>query len=371
MIIQPLNMKKLTLTLFALLLTSLSFADSMLIESFEYANHDSEIPIGWTCDDQSWLCGYQEKDHNRLPHTGNWYAFTNAEESWMFMPLYFSSQLKYRLSCWSISDGEYDLEFWLGHEADASQMAHQICSFNISGGEFEKVAIYVESLSSNYDFFGIRAIAHEGAAYLTIDDINVDMVAKYEFISNPSSADTVLFPGSQATHHFSVHNLGYLPIDVILSPSHEYFNNIHFTVNGNPCNTFHLEPDEEKQVIAEATLLPSIPIGSTCWLDIMLLLDCDCATSMTTLWVTVVSPTETDEHSTGITAFPNPADNYININVKGLRQVVVTDLYGKNVITMATDHDDYRLDVSQLKPGIYFVTTTTDQGSTTQKIVKK
>ena len=81
-------MKNLLLTLTLALITSFTFADSILLEGFEYANHDLEKPIGWTCDDDSWLCGYLEKDHNRMPHTGNWYAFSNTEDSWMYMPLY-------------------------------------------------------------------------------------------------------------------------------------------------------------------------------------------------------------------------------------------------------------------------------------------
>ena len=364
-------MKQLALTLFSLLLASFSFADSILIEGFEYANHDNETPIGWICDDQSWLCGYQEKDHNRIPHTGNWYAFTNAEESWMFMPLYLSSELKYRFSCWAISDGSYELEFWAGNDASPSQMVQCFNTFEINQSEYQKVAVYVETISNNYECIGIRAIAHEGASYLTIDDVLVDMVAKYEFIANPFSADTVLYPGTQATYHFDVQNIGYMPINVILSPSHEYFTNIHFSIDGIEGTTFTLQPDETKHVIAEATLLSSIPVGSTCWLDIMLLLDCDCATSMTTLWVTVIDPTDIAERLNTPSLFPNPANDHITINANGLRKVVVTDLYGKEIITLPANQDELRLDLSPLKPGIYLVTSVTDHDSSTQKIVKQ
>lgn len=364
-------MKKLTLTLFALLLASFSFADSILIEGFEYANHDNATPVGWTCDNESWLCGYQEKDHNRIPHTGNWYAYTNAEESWMYMPLFLSADLKYRFSAWVISDGSYELEFWGGNGANPSQMVQCLQTFEISQNEYEKVAVYIETLSSNYEYFGIHAISHEGASYLTIDDVAVDMVAKYEFITNPFSADTVLYPGSVATHHFDVQNTGYMPINVILSPSHEYFSNIHFLIDGVAGTTFSLQPDETKHIIAEATLLSSIPAGSVCWLDIMLLLDCDCATAITTLWVNVVEPAATSEHQAATTAFPNPANNHININAQGLQQVEITDVFGKKINTMVTHCDEVQIDLSMLSPGLYFVTTITGQGSKTQKIIKQ
>ena len=67
-------------------MTATAFAGSILIEGFEYANHDFVKPIGWVCDDDSWLCGYLEKDHNRIPHTGNWYAFSNADDSSSIIP---------------------------------------------------------------------------------------------------------------------------------------------------------------------------------------------------------------------------------------------------------------------------------------------
>lgn len=364
-------MKHLLLTLLALALSCSAFADSILIEGFEYANHDFQIPIGWSCDDQSWLCGYQDKDHNRTPHSGNWYAFTNAEESWMFMPLYFSSTVKYRFSCWAVSDGDYDLEFWIGNAAQPDQMVQCVGSFPIGGGEYESVSNYVESITGNYPYFAVRAVAHEGAYHLTIDDLYVDMVPKYEIMATPTNADTVLYPGTQATYHFSVHNLGYEPITVIISPSHEYFNNFHFYLEGNACTSFPMEPDEVKHITAEATLLPSITPGTTCWLDIILALDCDCATAMTTLWVTVLDPTLTEEAKEDAMIFPIPADDHVSIREKGLRQVEICDLYGRKVLSTVADHDDLWLDVSHFSPGIYLITTRSERGSSTRKMTKR
>lgn len=365
-------MKHLFLILLALALTSSSIASSVLIEGFEYGNHDLTSPVGWTCDDPSWLCGYQDKDHNRTPHTGNWYAFTNADESWMFMPLYFSTSSKYRVSCWAISDGDYDLEFWVGDACQPDQMVQLLEAFSIGSGEYEKVAKYIETLSNNYDYFGIHAIAHEGAACLTIDDINVDMVSKYEFIATPSSADTVLYPGSQVNHHFDVQNMGYIPITVLFSPSHEYFTDFHFYVNGSQCNSFTLEPDEVKRVTVQATLLPSVAPGSTCWLDIMLVLDCDCATSMTTLWVTVLDPAQTGEtKETAVSLYPNPATSDLHIASEGLQKVEVIDLTGKTILAVTAYHDDLMLDITSLRTGIYFVRTTSRRGVTTKKFIKR
>ena len=300
-------MKKVFFILLICLVPAFSFASSVFWESFEYANHDMTIPMGWTCDDQSWLCGHLDKDHNRTAHSGEWYAFTNADDSWMFMPLWISSQLRYRFSSWVISDGTYELEFWAGTEGNAEHMNQHLFTVTVSGDQYEYFSEYIESITADYEYFGIHAIASEGAYHLTIDDINVDMVNKYEFITNPSSASTALYPGEQVLFRFNVINLGYEPIDVIFIPSYEYFTNIYFTVEGTTD------------------------------------LDCSCATAMTTLWVTVMDPDGIDEHE----------------NEESVLQVEVFDLTGKKV------------DPSHLKAGIYLERTISEKGVTTRKTVIK
>ncbi|MBQ3710566.1 MAG: T9SS type A sorting domain-containing protein [Bacteroidales bacterium] len=335
-------MKKLLLILVIGLQPVFSFASGILFESFEYANHDMTSPIGWTCDDQSWLCGHFDKDHNRTAHAGDWYAFTNADDSWMFMELFLSSQLKYRFSSWVISDGAYELEFWAGTEDNAEHMDQLLFTVTVDEGNYNKVSAYIETITADYPYFGIHAVASEGAYHLTIDEVSVDMVSKYDFQATPTTIQTSLYPGEQIVFRFDVQNLGYEPIDVIFSPSYEYFTDIHFTVEGTPCTVFHLEPDETKQVITEATLLPTVAVGSTCWLDIMLVLDCNCATSMTTLLVDVIE-------SDGLAEFENENEAL---------QVELFDLTGKKV------------DPSHLKAGIYIERTVSAQGVSTRKIVK-
>lgn len=336
-------MKKTILILLVCLIPMFGFATSVFYESFEYANHDMTPPIGWTCDDQSWLCGHFEKDHNRKAHDGDWYAFTNTDDAWMFMPLYMSSQLKYTYSYWAISDGTYELEFWAGSEANVDHMSQLLFSVTVSGGQYEQLFSEIITPLSEYQYFGIHAIASEGAYHLTIDEVEVNMINKYDFTASPYMAETSLFPGEQTYYRFDVQNLGYEPIDVIFSPSYEYFTDIHFTVEGNLCTLFHLEPYETKQVITEATLRPTAVPGTRCWLDINMVLECDCATAMTTLWVNVLDPVGIDEHQTD----------------EGHQQVELFDLTGKKV------------NPSNLKPGIYIERTVSAQGISTKKIVKK
>lgn len=362
-------MKKILLTLLICLTASLSYADSVLIEGFEYGNHDLQVPVGWVCNDNSWLAGYLDKDHNRIPHTHNWYAFTNADDSWMFMEIHMNSELKYRYYFWAISDGEYDVEFWAGSGPSSSEMTTMLFSKTVNSGEYQRFSAYLDTVAEYYPYFGIRAIAHEGAYYLTVDDIQVDMVGKYDFIATPATADTSILPNSQINHHFDVQNLGYEPVEVIMSPSHEYFGDIQFFVEGSQCTTFHLDPDETKQVTVQATLLPSVQAGTTCWLDIMLVLDCNCATAFTTLWVNVLYPAGIPENKDVAAIFPNPANDQITIRVQGLQRVEVMDITGKRHLDVPAHRDELQLDLTQLPSGIYFVTTMSSLGTYTHKLV--
>lgn len=355
-------MKKSLLTLFICLIASFSFADSVLIEGFEYGNHDLEVPVGWTCDDNSWLAGKFPKDHNRIPHAGNWYAFTDADDSWMFMECFMSSALKYRYSFWGISDGAYDVEIWAGSGPSPSEMTTLLMARTVNNGEYQRFSEYIETVAMDYQYFGIHAVAHEGAYHLTIDDIYIDMVGKYDFAATPATADTVLYPGSQASFHFDVQNLGYEPITVLFNPSTDFFNNFHYYVEGSACTSFHLEPDETKHVVVEATLLSSIPVGTYCWLDVMLVLDCDCATAMTTLWVTVIEPAGLEEHHIK-SIYPNPAKGQFSIEGTGL--VTVTNTLGQTVLNQWIEGKE----TLQLPKGIYIVRLENGDNVNIEKLV--
>ena len=144
-------MKKTFFIAFICLISSGAFGNSIFFEGFEYANHDNTTPIGWICDDSSWLCGYQVKDHNRVPHAGNWYAYTDSDDSWMFMAQYFDTELRYRPGFWAISDGVYDVEFWAGNEATPSGMTNLLFSATVSSGFYESFTEYIEERRSQRD----------------------------------------------------------------------------------------------------------------------------------------------------------------------------------------------------------------------------
>ena len=164
-------MKKLFTMLLLCLTVGFASAGNILNESFEYANHDLESPVGWNCNDNSWLCGYLEKDHNRIPHTGNWYAFSNVEDAWMYMPMYLIPSMRYRFTSWAVSDETYQLEFWAGTSPNPDDMHTLLLSATVASGEYEKFTNFVETIPNNCNYIAVHAVGSRGS-YLTIDDIS-------------------------------------------------------------------------------------------------------------------------------------------------------------------------------------------------------
>ena len=356
-------MKHLLLTLLALALTSSTFAGSILIEGFEYGNHDMSIPVGWTCNDQSWLSGYLDKDHNRTPHTGNWYAFTNAEDSWMFMPMYLSTQLKYRLTCWAISDGAYDLEFWAGNLADPEQMSQLIHSFPINHDEYVNCFTEFPTLTGDFQYIGIRAVAHEGAFHLTLDDLEIDMINRYDMMITPDYFDTVMSPGSRITIEFDVQNTGFEDLEVYMTPYSEYFTDIAFTQNGQQGSTFYTVPNQVVHCSCSATLSPSVAPGTRCWVDVMFTVSCDCITRLLTLWANAVDPTEIVEQKPAVRLFPNPAKGPVTI--EGTGEVTVFNTLGQRVLSRRMDgKESFSLPI-----GLYIVRIESEDGIHSEKLI--
>ena len=345
-----LDMKKLFFTISLLFASMVSLhAIDILTEGFEYANHDEEIPLGWTCDDASWLCGYLEKDHNRMAHTGNWYAYTNANESWMFMPLYHSNMSKYRYSFWGISDGSFEVEIWVGNDSSPESMTMQLFTVIVDTDVYDRFYAYIETINGNYDYFGIHAVAAPGAYHLSIDDINVEMVEKYAFHAIPAENDTVMHAGAQATFNCKIKNDGYEPLNVTMTPYTEYFTDIHFYIDGQQTNTFPIVQDEVVVINGVATLLPDIEPGTRCWFDVMFTIDCGCATTMFTYWATVDEGDGVNESYADMCIYPNPSKG--NITIEGHGTISVFNILGQEVLKKEVVDKE----TVMLEPGIYFV----------------
>ena len=341
-------MKKYLITILVLVAALVSHANNILTERFEYANVDGAPPVGWTCNDASWLCGFQEKDHNRKPFSGYWYAYTNGDESWMFMPIYMSPSARYRFSYWAISDGSYTVEFWAGTQADAGTMIQLLFSETVNIDEYDKFEAYIESISGNYDYLGIRAIASEGAYFCTIDDIIVDQVDQYSFRSSPVEIDTVLQPGAHFHYYNKIINEGFESLTIYMTPHTEFFEDIHFYVDGQMVTQFHIDSDETVLIRGEATLRSDIEPGSTCWFDVMYTIDCGCATAMFTYMVNVISD-GVDENLSTIALYPNPSTGKVAIEGNGL--MTITNTLGQEVLRKEIIDKE----IFTLENGIYIV----------------
>lgn len=364
-------MKKTLITLLSCLLRSSAFAGNQLTEGFEYGNHDGEKPIGWTCDDNTWLCGYQEKDNNRMPHTGNWYAFTEADETWMFMPISLFQRMHYRFYCWAISDGNYLLEFWTGTSATSASMHTLLLSASVESGVYEHFSSYVETIPEGCDFIGIRAAADEGASCLTIDDIEIDMVAQYDFTSEAISSDTAMYPGSQGEFRYVVKNTGYDPLDITTHPSTEFFTDLSCLVNDVTGFTFHLEAGTSVEVVTTGTLRPEIQPGTVAWLDVMMTIPCGCNTSMVTFWVTPLDVTAIPENNLSISVYPNPTSDYVTIEAEDLQCVTLFDETGRTIKSVPANGNALQLDLTGLKAGTYFISAKTRSTSAFVKPILK
>ena len=353
-------------------MTSFAFAGSVLIEGFEYANQDLVKPIGWVCTDNSWLCGYQEKDHNRIPHSGNWYAFSNADDSWMFMQLYLITDMQYRFTCWAISDGSCQLEFWAGSSPSVNDMHTRFFVTTVGCEGYEKVSNYIETIPEDCYYIGIRALTNDNAMHLTIDDIEIDMVEQYDFTAEPVTGDSAMYPGSQGIFHFIVQNIGYDELDITMHPSEEFFTNISCFVNGASCMTFHTEPNEIVEATITATLRPEIEPGTVCWLDINMTIPCNCNTALVTFWVTPLETVHTVENSAmTISVFPNPTTDFITVEAEGLQSVTLIDINGKTLGSIATKGNSVNLDLSNLKAGVYYISAKTRSTSSFVKSILK
>ena len=365
-------MKKLLLSLILCLLSASTFAGDILIEGFEYGNHDLEQPVGWLSDNDAWLSGYLEKDHNRLPHSGNWYAFSNDDDAWMFMPLFFIGGLQYRVNCWAIADGDCQLEIWAGTSPAATDMHLLLLSTSVGSNGYQKLSNYVETIPVSYEYIGIRALTNGNATCLTIDDIEVDMVEQYQFEAEPITGDSAMYPGTQGSFRYRVHNIGFDALDISMHPSNEFFTGFTCSANGTTGMTFHAEPDEVLEVTITATLRPEIEPGTICWLDVNMTIPCNCNTAMVTFWVTPMELEQTTENTTlEINVYPNPTADYVTIEAEDLIEVVLYDTKGRTLGSIAAKGSKAYLNLSNLNSGVYLISAKTRSTSSFVKSILK
>ena len=365
-------MKKLLTLLIACLMAGVASAGNILNEGFEYANHEYASPIGWICNDTSWRCGYLEKDHNRIPHTGNWYAFTDDDEAWMFMPVNLITSMHYRFKTWAITDGQYTLSFWAGTAPNREAMIHPLFSEDIDIHNYSQVSAYLQEIPEDCEYIGICGVKLQDGSFLTIDDIDIDMVEQYQFEASAVTGDTAMYPGTQALFRFIIRNTGYDPVSVTVHPSDEFFTDFSFYSEGLCATTFDLQPDEVAKVRVYATLRPEVEPGTVVWLDISMTIPCNCNTALVAFWVTPLETTQTHEsHMPQISVYPNPATDHVTVEGEGIQQITLYDWTGRRVKCIPVENKQTRISLEGLKSGGYFIIADSEEGIIRRAIIKR
>ena len=84
--------------------------------------------------------------------------------------------------------------------------------------------------------------------------------------------------------------------------------------------------------------------------------------------ITINNKTETRN----IFIYPNPARTSVSLLIDkliGSGQIIITNLYGKQVKTQPLSMGNNSINISTLAKGMYFISTITNEGKTTKKLV--
>ena len=76
--------------------------------------------------------------------------------------------------------------------------------------------------------------------------------------------------------------------------------------------------------------------------------------------------TITINNKSGITIFPNPSKDYINISGCNIQQIVLSSIEGKEILSTVSK----KIDISNLVNGVYFILIKTNNNYVTQKFIK-
>lgn len=77
-------------------------------------------------------------------------------------------------------------------------------------------------------------------------------------------------------------------------------------------------------------------------------------------------------NETDFAFYPNPAKTFVSLNIEtliGWGNMIITDLYGKQVKQQTLGLGENRIDVSSLKKGYYMVSITTNTGTKTKSLI--
>lgn len=83
------------------------------------------------------------------------------------------------------------------------------------------------------------------------------------------------------------------------------------------------------------------------------------------------STMEVDSHSQNLSIYPNPAEDKVIIESKGISQVRIFNMMGQEVLNRVVDQNRVVIDLASQPSGFYFIEVVSEQGLETSKLLKK
>ncbi len=253
-------MKRLYLTLLALIISTMAFSQVIVDEGFESGNTVGETPNGWICSDNGWKAGTIIPDDNeargRKPHTGEWYMYASYNSDvWTFKEINVSAGSYYRVSFWYSTwhVDHFNLEVKAGASANPSAMNITVIpDFIIDNEEFQKASAVFQAPSTGSLYVGFHSVASNMPWYLSIDDVIIEQTAQYFFDLEQLTADTTVYFGEAAYLRFLLSNTGEQP------DTYQFTNTsslpIEFYQNGTQVSLVNLSYNTSVEMVAKATL---------------------------------------------------------------------------------------------------------------------
>ena len=253
-------MRKLYLTLLALLISTMVFSQVIVDEGFETGNTVGESPVGWICSDNGWKAGITIPDDNeargRKPHTGDWYMYaTYNTDVWIYKEINVTSGNYYRVSFWYSTwhVDHFNLEVKAGASANPSAMTVTVVpQFIVDNEEYQQASAVFQATSTGNFYVGFHSTATNMPWYLSIDDVVIEHTAQYYFDLEQLTPDTTVYFGESAYLRFLLSNTGEQ------SDTYQFANTsslpIEFYQNGSQVSQVTLPYNTSVELVAKATL---------------------------------------------------------------------------------------------------------------------
>ena len=253
-------MRKLYLTLLALLISTMVFSQVIVDEGFETGNTVGESPVGWICSDNGWKAGITIPDDNeargRKPHTGDWYMYaTYNTDVWIYKQINVTSGDYYRVSFWYSTwhVDHFNLEVKAGASANPSAMTVTVVpQFIVDNEEYQQASAVFQATSTGNFYVGFHSTATNMPWYLSIDDVVIEHTAQYYFDLEQLTPDTTVYFGESAYLRFLLSNTGEQ------SDTYQFANTsslpIEFYQNGSQVSQVTLPYNTSVELVAKATL---------------------------------------------------------------------------------------------------------------------